>query len=80
MLDNPTTIIVSTDEMYVSEKVVPSHIYSEKGKKRGLTKIKSGGWKQRTLIPSDGTKYHEFVEGTVNRARFTAGVTNSFGQ
>ena len=72
-LENPSTIIVSTDEMYVSEKVVPTHIYSKVGLKRGLTKIKSGGWKQRSLIQSigsDGSQYHELVQGTVKRQRF----------
>ena len=73
ILDNLSTIVVSTDEMYVSEKVVPTHIYSKIGLKRGLTKIKSGGWKQRSLIQSiasDGSQYHEFVQGTVKRDRF----------
>ena len=73
ILENPSTIILSTDEMYVSEKVVPTHIYSKVGVKRGLTKIKSGGWKQRSLIQSigsDGSRYHELVHGTVKRARF----------
>ena len=72
-LDNQSTIIVSTDEMYVSEKVIPTHIYSEVGLKRGLTKIKSGGWKQQSLIQSigsDGSQYHELVQGTVKRKRF----------
>lgn len=67
------SLIVSTDEMYVSEKVVPSHMYSDVGQKRGLTKSKFGGWKQRSLIESiasDGTRFHLLVQGTVNRDRF----------
>ena len=55
------------------------YIYSEVGSKRGLTKIKTGGWKQRSLIQSiasDGTKYHEFVEGTVKRSRFKEYIEN----
>ena len=69
-MDNSNVIVVSTDEMYISEKVVPTHIYSKVGRKRGLIKIKSGGWKQRSLIQSiasDGSEYHEFIEGTVKR-------------
>ena len=48
-IENPSTIIVSTDEMYVSEKVVPTHIYSEVGLKRGLTKIKKE-WGMETKV------------------------------
>jgi transposase len=71
-------VIVSTDEMYISEKVVPTHIYSKIGCKRGLTK-KTGTWKQRSLIQSiasDGSKYHEVVQGTVNRTRFRQYIEN----
>ena len=74
-----SVVIVSTDEMYASEKVIPTHVYSTVGTKRSLTKHKSGGWKQRSLIQSiasDGSKYHEIVNGTVNRNRFVQYITN----
>ena len=73
-------IIVSTDESYFSEKVIPRHAYSLIGCKPKLTKInKSGGWKQRSLIQSvasDGTKYYEIQQGPVKRKRFAEYIQN----
>ena len=71
-----TILVLSTDEMYASEKTIPTHVYSEIGKKAFLTKrvaASSGGWKQRSLIQSigsDGSQYHEIVQGGVKRDRF----------
>ena len=75
-------VVVSTDEMYASERIIPTHIYSEIGKKRCLTKKdknNKGGWKQRSLIKSiasDGSQYHEIVQGTVKRVRFSQYIDN----
>jgi hypothetical protein len=79
LVTDASVVIVSTDEMYASEKVIPTHVYSEVGCKRCLTKQKSGGWKQRSLIQSiasDGSKYHEIVQGTINRNRFIEYIQN----
>jgi hypothetical protein len=81
ILDDPNVIVVSTDEMYASEKVIPTHAYSKVGTKAILEKrhIGSGGWKQRSLIASigsDGSIYHEIVQGSVKRNRFADYIEN----
>ena len=72
-------VIVSTDESYFSEKVIPRYAYSTIGTKPQLKKRSgAGGWKQRSLIQSvasDGTKYYEIHQGPVNRKRFGEYIT-----
>jgi transposase len=82
IVKDDTILVLSTDEMYASEKVIPTHVYSEIGKKAFLTKrvaASSGGWKQRSLIQSigsDGSQYHEIVQGGVKRVRFVEYIEN----
>ena len=69
-----TASLSTTDEMYASQKVIPTHVYSPIGEKGVLTnRLETKSWKQNSLIQSiasNGSKYHEIVQGTVNRSRF----------
>ena len=76
-------LLVSVDESYFSEKITPRYAYCPTGTTK-LTlshtfQTKNGSWKQRSLIQaiaSDGTKYHELIDGSVNRSKFAEFVTN----
>jgi len=66
------TIVVSVDECYFSERVVPLYGYSEVGM-RCVHRIGKGGWKQRSLvlgIANDGTQFAQVFDGGVNRDMF----------
>ena len=66
------TIVVSVDECYFSERVVPLYGYSEVGK-RCVHRLGKGGWKQRSLvlgIANDGTQFAQVFDGGVNRDMF----------
>ena len=66
------TIVVSVDECYFSERVVPLYGYSEVGT-RCVHRIGKGGWKQRSLvlgIANDGTQFAQVFDGGVNRDMF----------
>ena len=66
------TIVLSVDECYFSERVVPLYGYSEVGT-RCVHRIGKGGWKHRSLvlgISNDGTQFAQVFEGGVNREMF----------
>jgi transposase len=68
-------LILSIDEMYASERVVPTHAYVPDGEEQvdNLIAYKKGGWTQRTLIQcaaSDGSMFHKIKQGTSNRECF----------
>ena len=66
------TIVVSVDECYFSERVVPLYGYSEVGT-RCVHRIAKGGWKHRSLvlgISNDGTQFAQVFDGGVNREMF----------
>jgi len=66
------TIVVSVDECYFSERVVPLYGYSEVGS-RCVHRIGKGGWKHRSLvlgISNDGSKFSQVFDGGVNREMF----------
>ena len=66
------TIVLSVDECYFSERVVPLYGYSEVGT-RCVHRIGKGGWKHRSLvlgISNDGTQFAQVYEGGVNREMF----------
>lgn len=65
-------LIVSTDESYFSEKVIPHYGYSRTGVKCTIRAPSS--WKQRSLlsaVASDGTSCHHVQMGTVNQKVFS---------
>jgi transposase len=73
---HPGTLVVSLDECYFSEKVMPLYGYSPVGE---CCKVrnKRGGWTKRSLIlgiGSDGSCVHQVVLGSVKRTTFEAFV------
>lgn len=69
-------LIVSLDECYFSERVLPLTGYSRRGSPCIVANAR-GGWKQRSLllaVASDGTKHHAVIDGGINRATFTSFV------
>ena len=73
-------LFVSVDESYVSEKVRPLHVYCfDDVEPIPSNWMNKGSWKQRTLIQaigSNGHKYSEVVDGSVNRDRFSTFIQN----
>ena len=74
-------IIASIDEMYCSERIVPSHVYVDADSDKACMTVRQlkGGWKQRSLIKSicnDGSMYYEIVQGSVKRERFGQFIQN----
>ena len=75
----PDTLVVSLDECYFSERVMPLYGYSEAGKRCALRIKSSGTWKMRSLIlaiASDGTTHHQLKMGSVKREDFGEFVLN----
>jgi len=65
-------LIVSLDESYVSEKLLPLYGYSPVGQKC-VVRSGSGSWSQCSLllaIASDGRSYHELHAGAYNKLSF----------
>ncbi len=73
MLSEPqNNLIVSVDECYFSEKVLPLYGYAAQGYKCVVTSP-ANSWKKRSLllaVASDGTTQHATYQGSVNKARF----------
>ena len=70
-LVKPDTLVVSLDECYFSEKVMPLYGYSKIGTRCALRS--HGGWKMRSLIlgiANDGTMHHLLKPGSVRRDDF----------
>ena len=67
------TLVVSLDECYFSERVMPLYGYSQTGKRCAL-RIKAGGtWTMRSLtlaMASDGMTYHTLKQGSMKREDF----------
>jgi transposase len=64
--------VVSLDECYFSEKVLPLYGYSAVGKPCTVTSPKSS-WRQRSLllaVASDGSMYHRLFDGSIDAVRF----------
>lgn len=71
--DTVNKIVVSVDECYFSERVLPLTGFSKAGSKC-VVATNTGGWMQRSLllaVASDGTKQFELFHGAVNKQRFT---------
>ncbi len=71
ILDDPNVIVVSTDEMHTPKLV--------QGRFLRKRHIGYGGWKQRSFIASigsDGSIYHEIVQGSMKRNRFAEYIEN----
>lgn len=71
-----TDLIVSVDECYFSEKVLPLYGYSPIGEKCTVS-IPVASWRQRSLllaVASDGSRFHQVFTGAVNKQRFQAFV------
>ena len=67
-------VVVSIDECYFSERVLPSYGYSRVGQKC-VVAAPTGGWTKTSLllaIASDGSLQYELIKGSVNRALFRA--------
>jgi hypothetical protein len=65
-------MLVSLDECYFSERVLPLYGYSPKGKPC-IVSSPASSWKKRSLmlaIASDGSSHHEIAQGSVNRIVF----------
>jgi len=69
----PDTLIVSLDECYFSEKVLPLYGYSRVGHRCILRNKTGGSWTKQTLIlaiSSEGDFHHQITKGSVNREGF----------
>ena len=68
------SLVVSIDECYFSERVLPLYGYSRAGQKC-VVAAPVGSWSKTSLllaIASDGSAFYELFHGSVNRATFTA--------
>ena len=66
--------IVSVDECYFSEKVLPLYGYSPIGSKCVVTS-QATSWKKRSLllaVANDGYKHAKIYDGSINKVRFSA--------
>ena len=69
-------LIVSIDESYFSEKVLPLTGFSKRGSKC-VVASNQGGWSKRSLllaVASDGSKHYKIWNGSVNKERFVSFV------
>ena len=65
-------LVVSIDECYFSEKVLPLYGYSPIGQKCKVTSPATS-WKKRSLllaVASDGSRHSQIIQGSVNKAIF----------
>lgn len=64
--------LVSVDECYFSERILPLFGYSPQGTPCVVT-APNASWKQRSLllaVASDGSMYHRVIQGAANKAVF----------
>lgn len=69
--------ILSVDECYFSEKVLPKRGYWFKGKKL-ITDLGPRSWKKRSLLMSvgnDGSSHYHLIHGSVNSIKFETFMT-----